>query len=72
MNLHDVFHVSRLRKYIPDPYHVIHLDDVQVRENLKVETLPLRVEDREVKSLRGKNIASVEVVWGGSVGGSVT
>lgn len=40
-NLHDVFHVSQLRKYIPDPSHVIPLDDVQVRENLTVETLPL-------------------------------
>ena len=27
-NLHDVFHVSQLRKYIPDPSHVIQMDDV--------------------------------------------
>jgi len=40
-NLHDVFHVSRLRKYVPDPSHVIPMDDVQVRENLTVETLLL-------------------------------
>lgn len=50
-NIHDVFHVSRLRKYILDPSHVIQLDHVQVRENLIVETLSLRIEDREVKSL---------------------
>lgn len=50
-NLHDVFHVSQLRKYIPDPSHVIELDDVQVRENLIVETLSLRIEDGEVKHL---------------------
>jgi hypothetical protein len=41
-NLHSVFHVSQLRKYVPDPSHVIHMDDVQVKENLTVEALPLR------------------------------
>jgi hypothetical protein len=29
-NLHDVFHVSQLRKYVSDPSHVIESDDVQV------------------------------------------
>ena len=30
LNLHDVFHVSQLRKYVSDPSHVIPRDDVQV------------------------------------------
>jgi hypothetical protein len=63
-NLHDVFHVSQLRKYIADPSHVIEAGDVQVRDNLTVETVPLRIEGREVKKLRNKEIASVKVVWG--------
>ena len=50
-NLHDVFHVSLLRRYIPDPSHVIQMDDVQVRDNLTVEALPLRIEGHEVKQL---------------------
>ncbi|MCI46489.1 hypothetical protein A2U01_0067729, partial [Trifolium medium] len=29
-NLHDVFHVSQLRRYVSDPSHVIESDDVQV------------------------------------------
>ncbi|XP_027357489.1 uncharacterized protein LOC113866890 [Abrus precatorius] len=33
-NLHHVFHVSLLRKYIPDPSYVIEPDPVQVQENL--------------------------------------
>ncbi|XP_050908062.1 uncharacterized protein LOC127121651 [Lathyrus oleraceus] len=40
-NLHDVFHVSQLRRYITDPSHVVQLDDVEVRDNLTVETLPM-------------------------------
>jgi len=53
-NLHDVFDVSQLRKYVPDPSHVIERDDVQVRDNLTVKTLLVRIEGREVKQLRGK------------------
>ncbi|XP_050884197.1 uncharacterized protein LOC127087351 [Lathyrus oleraceus] len=61
-----------LLPYISNQSHVIQLDDVQVKENLTVENLPLRIEDREVKHLRGKEIAFVKVVWGGSTGDSVT
>ena len=61
-NLHDVFHVSQLWKYISDPSHVIHMDDVQVRDNLTVETMPVRIADHEMKTLRGKKVALVKVV----------
>jgi len=71
-NLHDVFHVSQLWKYIADPSHVIPRDDVQVRDNLTIETLPVRIEGHEVKKLRGKEIPLVKVVWGGAAGESLT
>jgi len=71
-NLHDVFHVSQLRKYVPDPSHVIQSDDVQVRDNLTVETLPVRIDDQKVKTLRGKEIPLVRVVWDGATGESLT
>ena len=71
-NLHDVFHVSQLRKYIVDPSHEIQVDDIQVRDYLTVEALPARIEDRKLKQLRGKEIALVKVAWGGPGGGNVT
>src|SRR4051812_33933763 len=58
-NLHDVFHVSLLRRYIVDSSHVVQLGNVQVRDNLTVDTSPMRIEDLEVKKLRGKEIALV-------------
>ncbi|MCI44203.1 putative retrotransposon gag protein, partial [Trifolium medium] len=67
-NLHDVFHVSQFRKYVADPSHVIESDDVQVRDDLTIESVPLRIEGREVKRLRNKEIASVKVVWEGPAG----
>ena len=54
--------------YIHDPSHVIEFDDVQVKENLTYETLPLRIEDRRTKHLRRKEIPLVKVIWGGASG----
>ena len=62
LNLHDVFHVSQLRKCIHDLSHVIQVDDVQVRENSIMEESPLRVEDHEVKNMRAKENVLVNVV----------
>ena len=51
---------------------MIHMDDVQVRDNLTVETMPVRIADHEIKTLRGKEIALVKVVWLGAAGESMT
>jgi len=71
-NLHDVFHVSQLRKYVYDPSHVIQVDDLEVRDNLTIDTWPVRIEDQEVKRLRGKDIVLVKVIWVGPTGESAT
>ena len=71
-NLHSVFHVSQLRKYVHDPSHVIELDDVHVKENLTYETWPVRIEDCRIKQLRGKEIPLVKVIWSGASGEDAT
>jgi len=71
-NLRDVFHVSQLRKYVYDESHVIQVDELKVRDNLTVETWPVRIEDREVKHLRGKEIVLVKVIWVEPAGESAT
>ncbi|XP_058754808.1 uncharacterized protein LOC131627970 [Vicia villosa] len=50
---------------------VLLIDDVQVRDNLTVETMPVQIVDREMKVLRGKEIALVKVVWLGAAGEKV-
>jgi len=71
-NLHDVFHVSQLQKYVYDESHVILVDELEVRDNLTVETWPVRLEDREVKRLRGKEIVLVNVIWVGPTDDNAT
>jgi len=71
-NLHDVFHMSQLQKFVYDESHVIQVDELEVRDDLTVETWPVRVEDREVKRLRGKEIILVKVIWVGPTSESAT
>jgi len=54
-----------------DASHVIQVDDLEVRDNLTVETWPVRIDDREVKRLRGKEIVLVKVIWVGPTDDSV-
>jgi hypothetical protein len=30
-NLHDVFHVSQLQKYVSDPSHILEVDDIPLK-----------------------------------------
>ena len=50
---------------------MVMLCDLQVRVNLTVGTMPLRIMDRETKTLRGKEIVLVKVVWLGAAGESM-
>ncbi|MCI25454.1 hypothetical protein A2U01_0046645, partial [Trifolium medium] len=58
--IHYVFHVSQLRKYILDPSHVIMPDDIQLKENLSFEVPPIKIADRKTKRLRTKEIPLVK------------
>jgi len=53
-----------------DESHMIQVDELEVRDNLTVETWPLRIEDREVMHLGGKKIVLVNVIWVGPTGES--
>jgi len=69
-NLHPVFHVSQLRKYVFDPSHVLEAEEVEVRENLQVVVQPVAIEDRQVKEWKGRAISLVKVIWDRRTGDS--
>ena len=52
--IHDVFHVSLLKEYHPDPTHVLPPEDIELDESLTYEERPIRVLDWKVKDLRNK------------------
>ncbi|XP_015967022.1 uncharacterized protein LOC107490726 [Arachis duranensis] len=62
-NLHDMFHISQLRKYTFDPSHVLEPKSVQVREDLTLPVTPVRIDGTSNKCLRGKKVSLVKVAW---------
>jgi len=69
-NLHPVFHVSQLRKYVFDPAHVLEVEDIQIREDLTVEVPPIALEDSKVEERRGKTVSLVKFIWDRRTGDS--
>ena len=63
LRIHPVFHVSMLRKYIPDPSHVLHSQTVELSEDLTYEEYPVAIVDRQIRQLRTKEIPMVKVLW---------
>lgn len=61
--VHNVFHVSMLRKYVPDPSHVLRHEPIQIQEDLTYEEQPVQILAREEKILRNKSIPLVKVLW---------
>ena len=60
--IHDVFHVSMLRRYRSDPSHVINPSEVEIQSDLSYEEEPIRILAREVKELRNKRVPIVKVL----------
>ena len=61
--VHNVFHISMLRKYISDPSHVLETPKIELRDDLSYEEQPVQILGREEKELRNKTISLVKVLW---------
>ena len=61
--IHNVFHVSMLKRYRSDPSHVVSLEIIELRPDLTYEEEPKEILTREVKELRTKQIPLVKVLW---------
>ncbi|KAK6160813.1 hypothetical protein DH2020_004194 [Rehmannia glutinosa] len=61
--MHDVIPRSRLKKYQPDPEHIITRDTPPLMENLSYTERPIRIIDQQIRQLRKREIPMVKVVW---------
>ena len=61
--VHNVFHISMLRKYIPDPSDVLETPEIELWDDLSYEEHPVQILGREEKELRNKTITLVKVLW---------
>ncbi|XP_028758470.1 uncharacterized protein LOC114717497 [Neltuma alba] len=61
--IHDVFHISQLQKYQPDPSHVLKHEDIELQDNLTFEVKLVKMIDSQIKQPRDKTIPMVKVIW---------
>ena len=61
--IHNVFHVSMLKKYVSDPSHILEVPPVEFEEDLSFEVQPVAIVDQEMKQLRSKVIPMIKVLW---------
>ncbi|KAM6541942.1 hypothetical protein CsatB_006389 [Cannabis sativa] len=61
--VHNVFHVSMLRKYVSDPMHVLSYEVLELQPDLSYDEQPVQILDKKEKVLRTKTISLVKVLW---------
>ncbi|TXG50919.1 hypothetical protein EZV62_023443 [Acer yangbiense] len=61
--LHNVFHVSVLRKYVADPSHVLDYQPIQIFQDMTYEEHPLKILDWKQQVLRTRVLSFVKVHW---------
>ncbi|KAD5802968.1 hypothetical protein E3N88_14328 [Mikania micrantha] len=61
--VHNVFHVSNLKKCLSDETLIVPLDEIQVDEQLRFVEELVEIMDREVKQLKQSKIPIVKVRW---------
>jgi len=70
--VHDVFHVSQLRRYIRDPSHVIDHSELSVSPDLSLASQPVAILDAREKRLKNRVIRLVRVAWSSRSSGDST
>ena len=60
--VHNVFHISMLRKYIPDSSHVLETPEIEMRDDLSYEEQPVQILGREEKEICNNTVSLVNVL----------
>ncbi|GJT90679.1 putative reverse transcriptase domain-containing protein [Tanacetum coccineum] len=61
--VHDMFHVSNLKKCLADASLHVPLNEIKVDKTLRFIEEPVEILDREIKSLKRSKISLVKVCW---------
>ena len=61
--VHEVFHVSMIWKYTPDPTHVVDWGELVIDADGTFEEGPVPIMDSREQVLRRKSVRLVKVLW---------
>jgi hypothetical protein len=61
--VHDVFHVSQLKKCLKDPGRAVDHETIDLREDLSYQEHPIRILDEAERKTRNKSVKFYKVQW---------
>ncbi|MCO5602539.1 hypothetical protein L7F22_056672 [Adiantum nelumboides] len=67
MRIHNVFHVSLLKKYVADPLHILNHDDAILINQEEVQMEPEQVLEVKERKLRHRTVREVLIQWKGYI-----
>ncbi|GKF51400.1 hypothetical protein Tco_0147867 [Tanacetum coccineum] len=70
--VHDMFHVSNLKKCLAESDVQVPLDEIKIDENLRFIEEPIEIVERDVKKLKQRKIPLVKVRWNSRQGAEYT
>ncbi|GJW97824.1 reverse transcriptase domain-containing protein [Tanacetum coccineum] len=70
--VHDMFHVSNLKKCLAELDVQVPLDEIEIDENLRFVEEPIEIVERDVKKLKRRRIPLVKVRWNSRQGAEYT
>ncbi|MGJ2631357.1 hypothetical protein ACR8J5_22260, partial [Salmonella enterica subsp. enterica serovar Paratyphi A] len=65
MRIHNVFHVSLLKKYVPDPQHILSHDDTMLINQEEFSLEPEQIIETKERKLRHGTVKEALVKWKG-------
>jgi hypothetical protein len=63
VGMHDIFHVSMLRKYIANPDVIVEYEPLEIQEGITYVEEPVKIVDKKEQVLCTKTILIVKVLW---------
>ena len=63
VSVHNVFHVSMLKKYVSDKSHVLEKETIEIHEDISFEEKSVQILVYKIKTLRNKDIPLIKVLW---------
>ncbi|XP_010480761.1 PREDICTED: uncharacterized protein LOC104759552 [Camelina sativa] len=64
MRMHKVFHISQLRKHVPDPNMIVPEPIEELEPNLTYPEGPFGIGQRRTRKLKNRSIPQIQVFWG--------
>ena len=71
-SVHDVFHVSQLKKCVRVPTEVVEQDELYVKPDLSYDEHPIKILDQKERKTRRQEVRMYKIQWSNHTEGKAT